>query len=194
MTVVRGCLILGLAAGLAATTAAAVAQERRELGAHEHGHSALNIAVEGKRVSMELRAPGKDIVGFEHEAATDADKAAMKRAEAALGDPLSLFVLPSAAGCKLAAAEVGLAEEDHHAEGHDQHAKDEEAEEGEHAEFHAEYALDCADPTRLDAITFAFFERFPGAEEVEVTLVTPSGQSTFEVERGQPRLKLDRVS
>jgi hypothetical protein len=102
----RGCVVVGFVAGLGATVA--VAQERRELGAHGHGHSALNIAVDGKRVLMELHAPGKGIVGFEHEAATDADKAAVRRAEAALKDPLALFALPGAAGCGLATAEVGL--------------------------------------------------------------------------------------
>jgi Protein of unknown function (DUF2796) len=42
------------------------AEERRELGAHEHGHSVLNIAIEGDRIEMELMSPGMDIVGFEH--------------------------------------------------------------------------------------------------------------------------------
>lgn len=196
MTMVRGCLIVGLTAGLGATLAVAQ-EERRELGAHEHGHSALNIAVEGKRVSMELHAPGMDVVGFEHEAETEVDKAAVRRAEAALADPLSLFVLPAAAGCKVAEVEVGLEGEEHHGEGHapgEEHARGEAADEGEHTEFRAEYALDCVDPAKIDGITFAYFDKFQGAEEVEVTLVTANGQSTFEVERGQPRLKLDRVS
>lgn len=196
MRMVRGCLIVGLTVGLGATVAVAQ-EERRELGAHEHGHSVLNIAVEGKRVSMELEAPGMDVVGFEHEAETDVDKAAVKRAEAALEDPLSLFVLPAAAGCEVAEVKVGLEENEHLEEGHaegGQHASGEAADEGKHTEFHAEYTLDCADPTKIDAITFAYFDKFQGAEEVEVTLVTANGQSTFEVERGQPRLKLDRVS
>lgn len=195
MARIRGYLIVGLVAGSVAATASAQ-EERRELGAHEHGHSTLNIAVEGRRISMELSAPGMDVVGFEHAAESDADRAAVTRAEATLKDPLSLFVLPAAAGCEVATATAGLEAEERHEEGHahrEQHAEG-EAEGGEHAEFRAEYALDCADPTRIDAITFAFFDKFQGAEEIEVTLVTAGGQSTFEVERGQPRLKLDRVS
>ena len=70
----RGTAVFALAGALAAT--AAVAEERRELGAHEHGHSTLTIAVEGTRVAMELSAPGADIVGFEHAAETDEQKAA----------------------------------------------------------------------------------------------------------------------
>ena len=50
-------------------TMSAVAEEKhRQLGAHEHGHGNFNIAIEGKSVSMELEAPGADIVGFEHKA------------------------------------------------------------------------------------------------------------------------------
>jgi hypothetical protein len=91
----RGTAALVLAGAL--TTTMAAAEERRELGAHEHGHSTLTIAVEGTRVAMELTAP------------------------------------------------------------------------------------------------FAFFERFPGAEEVAVTLLTERGQTSYEVTRAAPRLVLGRL-
>ena len=51
----RGWLAMGLMAALGGTAQAA---ERRELGAHEHGHSKLNLAVEGTLVVMEIAAPG----------------------------------------------------------------------------------------------------------------------------------------
>jgi hypothetical protein len=166
----RGGVVLGLAAALGA--GAATAAERRELGAHVHGRSTLAVAVEGTRVTMELVAPGMDIVGFEHAAGTDEQRAAVERAKAALADPLALFVLPPASGCGTAEATVGL-------------------EAGEsHAEFYAEYALDCANPAELGSITFVFFEHFPAAEEVEVTLVTERRQTTYEVTRATPRLVL----
>ena len=53
--------------------------KHREAGAHAHGHGKVNIAIEGQRLSIELEAPGADIVGFEHEAKTAAEKAAVKR-------------------------------------------------------------------------------------------------------------------
>jgi hypothetical protein len=176
-------LIVMLGAGMA------TAAERRELGAHQHGHSILAIALEGTRMTMELAAPGADIVGFEHAAGTDEQKAAVEQAKAALADPLSLFVPSSAAGCRVAEAAVEL--ETDHAEEHTAqgHAENEAA---GHAEFHAAYALDCADPAELVSITFAFFERFPAAEEVEVTLLTERGQAVYEITRAAPRLVLDR--
>ena len=74
---------LGTAASLALFCASSVLAEdaTRELGAHEHGHSALNIAIEGDRVEMELMAPGADIVGFEHEVASADDQAVVTQGE-----------------------------------------------------------------------------------------------------------------
>ena len=141
--------------------------------AHEHGHGALNIAVEGKTVLMELEVPGADIVGFEHDPKNDAEREKIAAALAILEAPLDLFLLPSEAGCSAVEIE---------AERHGDH--------GEHSEFHAEYRLVCDDPKKIDRIRFAYFETFPGAEELEIQLVTDKGAKGFEVERGEPELDL----
>ncbi|SFI52028.1 DUF2796 domain-containing protein [Jannaschia pohangensis] len=166
------------------------AQEARELGAHQHGHSALNIAIEGTRIALELEAPGADIVGFEYEAQTAEDRAKLDVAVAELSKPLALFVLPDAAGCTVVSSSAGLVD-GHHEEGED-HAHDDHAEKegAQHTEFHAEYLLDCADPTAIDRIEFAFFEVFPNAQEVEVQMISETGSQAFEVERADPVLDL----
>ena len=193
-----------LAAACALGASQAVAEEQRELGAHEHGHSVLNVAIAGDRVEMELMAPGMDIVGFEHAPETDEHKAAVAQAEAILRDPLALFVLPGDAGCAIETAAVELeAEDEHEGEHGEEHAEEEHAEEGEHeephaehegeeshTEFHAEYAITCDSPDDLGTIEFVFFERFPGAEEIEVTVITESGQTRYDVERDAPRIDL----
>ena len=109
-----------LAAALAATPAMAE-DEHRELGPHEHGHGTLNIAVEKARMSMELEVPGMDIVGFEHAAATKDEKAAVEKATKALGEPLKVFKLPEAAGCKVADAKVAIEAEHEHEDGDKDH-------------------------------------------------------------------------
>lgn len=175
------------------------AQETRDLDAHEHGHSALNIAAEGMQVAMELEAPGADIVGFEYEATTAEDRAKLDAAIAELSKPLSLFVLPAAAGCTVVESSAGLIDENHdehheeHAEGeHKEHAEDEHAEEegAEHTEFHADYLLTCTDPSAIDRIEFTFFETFPNAQEVAVQMISDKGSQGFEVERDAPVLDL----
>ena len=170
--------------------ATANAAERRELSAHEHGHSKLNLAVEGTRVAMEIAAPGLDVLGFEHPAATGEEKAAVETGKATLGEPLGLFVLPVAAGCRVVEAAVELLQEEHEGEEHAENGDDAAL----HNEFHGSYTLDCADPGALTSITFAWFDRFPNAKEVEVTLVSAKGQTSYEVERGDPPLAIGVTS
>ena len=207
------------ALSLAVLAAGTAHSQSRELDAHLHGHGTLNIAFEGKSVAMELEAPGADIVGFEHPAETAEDRSLIDAAIAQLAKPLELFVIPAAAGCTVTAANVELMGEDDHEEGHegehddknehvegqedeDEHAEDhkdeddhkdehaDEAGEEGHNEFHAEYALTCADPTAIDAIEFAYFERFPNAAELDIQMISDKGAKGFEVERDEPRLSL----
>jgi hypothetical protein len=186
------CAVVAVACALGAWQTAA--EERRQLGAHEHGHSVLNVAIAGDRIEMELMAPGMDIVGFEHAAETAEHKAAVQEAEAILRDPLALFVLPDEAGCAVETAAVELEAEGEHEgkDGEEQAAAEHAEHEGEesHTEFHAEYAITCDSPGDLGTIEFVFFERFPNAEEIELTVITESGQTRYQVERAAPRIDL----
>jgi hypothetical protein len=110
----------------------------------------------------------------------------------------ALFQLPAAAGCALVAS--GAAREsgdrDH---GHD--AKDDgkshahqgdkpDHAESEHSGFRAEYTFDCRSPAGLTGIVFDYFKVFAGAQKLDVTVITPKGQSRFEVSRAKPRIDL----
>jgi len=176
-------------------------EAHRELGAHVHGHGTLNIAVEDKRVEMELEVPGMDIVGFEHAASTDAQKAAVDKAKTLLQEPLKIFALPAAAGCTVTATDVAIEAEHHHDgdDDHDHEAKDaadhdhdEHGHEG-HNQFHATYALDCAAPAELTAIGFDYFKHFAGAQSLTVNVVAAKGQNKYEVSRDKPALDLGGI-
>jgi hypothetical protein len=184
-----------IAATLAASIPAMAAEEKRELSAHEHGQGKLNIAVEGNRVTMELEVPGADIVGFEYVASTSNQKAAVEKAKATLGDALAVFKLPAGAGCKLAEAKVEVETGEKQDEaGHKEEAKADSAKEkADHSEFHATYAIDCASPAKLTAIDFKYFDLFPNAQELDVSLVSPKGQTSYEVTRERPKLELGEV-
>lgn len=177
--------------------AAANAEERRELGAHEHGHGKLNIAIEGSTVAMELEAPGADLVGFEHEAKTEQQKAAVEKAKALLSDPQQLFKLPAAAVCKVKEAKVAVEHEheDDVGKAHEHDAKHDKKEhagndEAEHSEFHVNYTLECAKPAALTSIQFDYFKVFAGAEELDVSIVSEKSQKTYEVTRDKPVIDL----
>lgn len=179
----------------------ALSEGARHADAHEHGVGKLNIAIEDQNIAMEFHAPGADIVGFEYEATTAEDLAAIDAGIEVLHTALDLFVFPEAAGCRVIDAEAELeGEEDHDDENHDDHGHDkhdddhddhhEEQEDGGHTEFHAEYLLTCEDISKANTISFAYFETFPNALEVEVQVISQKGASVFEVEREDPTLDL----
>ena len=187
--------ICSVALVLTGFTGSVQAETKRQLEAHEHGHGKLNIAIEGQSLVMELEVPGADIVGFEHAATSDSDKAAIETARKSLAKSTSLFSLPEAAGCALSEAKVALSSErEHHDKGHTSHELPSHGAEGrdgvEHTEFHVEYAFKCAEIGALGSIGFLYFDQFPNAEELDVTLITDKGQKEFEVNRDRNRIDL----
>ncbi len=190
---------------LAATPA--FAEEKRSADAHEHGHGAFRIAVDGADLLMEIEAPGADIVGFEHEPKSDEDRAAIKNAVALLSDVNRLFVLPEAAGCAVSDIDVDAPHGDEHHDKHDDdHAKDDDHAENddhkdddhkdgdheeeehaeEHSEFAAEYHLNCSDIAALGTIRTTYFELFPNAVELETEVLAPGGASVQELDAANP--------
>jgi hypothetical protein len=191
-------LLAVMIAATAFATLAAQAEEHRELGAHEHGRGTLNIAIEGAALTMVLEVPGDDIVGFEHEAVTPSDKAALEVATAAVGKPLALFKMPAAAECTLTDAKVDFAADDEHDAGKvkaniksgDPAPYGDHGLRGSHKEFHATYTIACAVPAALTTVDFEYFKVFAGAKRLTVNVITAKGQSAFEVSREKPHLDL----
>jgi hypothetical protein len=204
---------MSLAAGFglaAAAVGVGQAEEHRQLGAHVHGRGTLNIALEGKRLSMEFEAPGADIVGFEHAPSTPEQKATLAKAEKQLKAPQTVLQLPAAAGCTVTDAKVTIegnlggndaddhSAEDHdhaddHDHDHDHDAADHDHEGHQHSALHAEYAFDCKSPASLTTIAFDYFKHFAGAQKLDVTVVTPKGQNSFEVSRDKPHIDLGGI-
>ncbi len=87
-------------------------------------------------------------------------------------------------------------EDEHEEEGHDEgehEGEEEHSDEAGHTEFHAEYRLNCDKPAAISQITFAYFDTFANARELDVQIVTEVGAQAFEVERSDPELDLRGV-
>ena len=185
-----------LVAGVILSATSSLAEETKQLDAHEHGVGQLNIAFSTNKIAMELHAPGSDIVGFEYGAKTDADHAAIDTAIETLSDPSKLFVFPKVASCTVIEAKAKLESEDAD-HGHDDHDDDKDHddhdEEPGHTEFHAEYLLECGNLSAISEITFSYFEIFPNALELEIQVVSDKGATAFEVEREVAKLDLRGV-
>ncbi|WP_194791075.1 DUF2796 domain-containing protein [Pseudomonas sp. UFMG81] len=144
------------------------------LGAHEHGVAKLNVVLDGNTLELELDSPAMNIVGFEHAASTDADKAKVAAARQQLEQPLQLFGLAQAAGCAEDAQELqsplfGDAAQDKHEHGH------------QHADVNAHYQLACTTPGKLTQVDLGpLFKAFPQTQKVNVQLIGPNGQKGVE--------------
>jgi hypothetical protein len=156
--------------------------EHGSLGAHEHGVAQLNVALDGQALEVELQSPAMNLVGFEHAATSDADKAKVATVRKTLEQPLALFNLPTAAGCELTEHELesplfGDAPRD---DDHDHGKAD--AHHHEHSDVHAHYQFTCATPAALTQLGLAgLFKTFPATQKVQLQLIAPSGQQGLEL-------------
>ncbi|PWK32534.1 DUF2796 domain-containing protein [Pseudomonas sp. OV226] len=192
-------LLLALPFALLPLAAAHAAEEHDHehgsLGAHEHGVARLNAALDGQTLELELESPAMNLVGFEHAATTDADKAKVAAARAQLEKPLALFNLPKAAGCVVAMQELESPLFGDKPDADDDHDEDETDKDGhehhhDHSEIHAHYQFTCAAPGALKNLDLAtIFNTFPATQKIQVQLISPSGQQGVEVTAKTAALK-----
>ena len=152
------------------------ATEKRQLDSHEHGVSILKIAVEGQNVQMELESPANDIIGFEHAPKNNKQKVAIENALSELQDAAGIFFPSSEANCKI-----------------DENSAEFEIEEGRsetHSGFHVIWKMTCSDLKRFTNLETTFFELFPKAKEIEVEIISESGQNAIEWESDMKKIKL----
>ena len=167
--------------------------EHGSLGAHEHGVARLNAVLDDKALELELESPAMNLVGFEHLATTDADKAKVAAARKQLEQPLALFSLPKAAGCVVSSQELesplfGDKPEDDH--DHATDGKGAAAHDHDHSEIHAHYQFTCTSPAALKNLDLAnLFKTFPATQKIQVQLIGPSGQQGVETTTKTATLK-----
>lgn len=176
-------LLLALPFALLPLTAAVAHDEHDHehgtLGAHEHGVARLDVALDGNTLELELDSPAMNLVGFEHAATSDADKATVARVREQLAAPSSLFTLDAAAGCDLTQQTLesplfGQAPAVHE---HEHEKPDAHAHEHGHSDIHARYALTCTTPGALTQLDLApLFQHFPTTRTLHVQLIGPNGQ------------------
>ena len=167
--------------------------EHGSLSAHEHGVGRLNAALDGQTLELELESPAMNLVGFEHAATTDADKAKVTAVRAQLEKPLVLFNLPKAAGCVVATQELEsplFGDKPDADDDHDEADKDGHEHHHDHSEIHAHYQLSCSAPGALKTLDLAnIFNTFPATQKIQVQLISPSGQQGVEVTAKAASLK-----
>lgn len=177
---------------------------------HVHGVGTLQLVLEENSLSVELRLPAIDVVGFEHAPSDAQQKAAVQNAVALLKDSGQVLILPDKAQCKIESAVVTSEllehdddhDHDNHDEAHDDdhdhahddhdeaHGDDHDDHDHAHADFDVSYGFDCRRPSALKQITLRLFQQLPRLERLDVDMVTTTGQARQRLISGQNLITL----
>jgi len=194
---------LGLAAPLLSAQGAAARSAPPASGdttftqrdAHLHGKVVVNIALEGKLLSVELDAPAVNVIGFEHAPRTDAQKREVAAVDRWLASGVGVIGVSAAAGCARQQVDYtppAFDGDDHdhdHDHDHDAGGKDEGAGES-HADYRARFTYTCANPAALPWADLWLVRRLKNVAEIEVNLVTPQAQTQRTLGADATRIEL----
>jgi hypothetical protein len=153
--------------------------------AHQHGALKLDIAVEARKLSLQLESPLDNLVGFERAPRNDAERKRVEAALAKLKAGQTLFSIDPAAQCSLAKVELTSAVLK-------LGAPAPAGKDSEHADIDAVFEFDCLDATRAGFIDVGLFEAFAGMKQIDVQVATPTAQRKHTLKRPAKRVALTR--
>lgn len=177
--------------------------------AHVHGAWELFAALDESQLSVTMKGPIIDVLGFERLPADEQERAAVETLKDQLGEFELMFTLSDRAGCSLSepvqtflpagfvqemkSDDPGShehnntthgqdhAENKHHHESHDVHASDVEI----------NYVFDCTAPSRLTEINVIGFDSFPSIESIDAVFLGDATQIANRLGRNSQILKID---
>lgn len=157
--------------------------------AHVHGIGRLDVALDGKTLSLHLDSPLGNLIGVEHTVSSAKDRQAAQDMAKTLRNAAAMFVTTPAAECRLgsvrlasAAIEPALLGET--AAGGTASRADQDG----HADLDADFHFQCAQPGKLQRIDVKLFDAFQGFDSIDVQLVTPRRQSAAKLTPAAARI------
>ncbi len=113
---------------LSLVTSLALADETRQLDAHQHGVAKMDLVVEGQTINIHFVSPAMNIVGFEHAPENPTQHALVENAKQSLGTLSGVIELPDQAECVLAQNSVEwiMESSEHDEDKHDEDKHDED--------------------------------------------------------------------
>jgi hypothetical protein len=177
-------------AGLLVWPVASNARTAREHGAHVHGTTTIDIAQDGKQLSIGFEMPGMNAVGYEHPPRSDVEQAQLDAALKILNSPVDWFVPNAEARCKITGLEVTPNGFGASSSAATAGVEAKSAEHHEHADVDVRYQYECEAPLNLRSIDLRLIERFPQTHEVRVNIVSPGGQAQEQFSSHQATITL----
>lgn len=170
-------LVLAVFATTFGTAVARAEGGQRTASAHVHGTGNLNIVVDKDKLLIELAVPGANVIGFEHAAKSDGERAVLSAAKTKLRDTVQLFTFTDAAKCTPRFSDVEYRSQEYRSHdtknelGKDARKDKTHKSAEQHAEFHAVYELACESLPDLKSISTHYFDLFPGGKALTVRVV-----------------------
>lgn len=154
--------------------------------AHVHGQVKLNVALEGKTLSLQLEAPLDSLLGFEHRPRTAAQRAAADSLLKRMNDGAALFRPDATALCS--AIKTSVESPTLTAPAPSEAAPS--GKEPTHADLDLSIEFNCEKPDQLGGIDVLLFEAFKNIQRVDVQVAGAKGQAKQSLKRPDKRLKL----
>ena len=152
---------------------------------HEHGVVHLDVAVDAKRITIQMSSPLDNLIGFERAPRTEAERQRVAAMVASLRASSRLFAIDPAAACKPGAVELSSAAL--------QLGKPDPAElQAGHADIDASFEFDCTDAGRAGFIDTTLFGAFAGMQRIAAQIASNRGQRQLTLTRPASRIALPR--
>lgn len=150
--------------------------------AHVHGIAKLDVAVEAKKIIVQLESPLDNLLGHERAPRTNAERKQADALVARLEAGETMFRIDPTAQCtlgkvELASSALGLGQPDPSEEGH--------------ADIDGSFEFNCADAAKAAFIDVGLFE-FKRLQRLEVQVATPKGQFKRDLRRPATRITLSK--
>ncbi len=172
----RAVLALLIASLALLTTRPAAAQT----APHQHGVMRLEIAWQGRALTLQLEAPLDSLLGFERHPRNAAEREAVQQMLQTLRQGQALWQPDEDAGCRL--RDVQLASPLLQPEG--------PGAPGQHLDLDASFSFECERPDRLGGLQQQLFQRFARLQRLQVQIAGPTGQHRQELQRPATRIAL----
>jgi hypothetical protein len=199
-----------IVAGLMVSTSITLAEEDKHEthGAHEHGRAKIMLVAEKQQLTLQFESPAMNIVGFEHEAKTEAQQKLVQDAINTFVKPESLFII-SGGQCEFSKADINnpfssgskhedLEKHDKHSEhqkydehGHEEHGHEEHDGESEHREFLVEYSAKCQASDKIEQIDVKLLNAFSGIEVLDIQYIHANKQGADSLNASKTVLRFE---
>ena len=156
-------------------------------GAHQHGHAELQLAIDGNQIELIFTSPAYNLLGFEHRARTEEQKARVTQTTTWLEE--TPLVNTAEAGCTVMHAEVHHQAGEQNGHGHDHGHTHDHKDEASHSDFEVTQTLSCSGLDPAEELSTPLTERFSEIEHLSVEWVWSGGQGSGRLGHGETRFR-----